>query len=59
MEAKKRTISEIFNIHNIEVKTSKIDHLINKAIKGIELLKERRTSLISAVVTAKTDVREA
>jgi type I restriction enzyme S subunit len=45
-------------IHNIEVKTSKIDNLINNATKGIELLKERRTSLISAVVTGKIDVRE-
>jgi len=39
-------------------KTSKIDILTEKATKAIELLKERRTALISAVVTGKIDVRE-
>jgi type I restriction enzyme S subunit len=39
-------------------KTQKIDTLINKATQAIELLKERRTALISAVVTGKVDVRE-
>ena len=39
-------------------KTSKIDTLISKATKAIELLKERRAALISAVVTGKIDVRE-
>ena len=38
--------------------TCKIDTLISKAEKAIELLKERRTALISAVVTGKIDVRE-
>ena len=38
--------------------TCKIDILISKAQKAIELLKERRTALISAVVTGKIDVRE-
>ncbi len=42
----------------IDDKTSKIDTLISKASKAIELLKERRTALISAVVTGKIDVRE-
>ena len=41
----------------LDDKTSKIDTLINKATKAIELLKERRTALISAVVTGKIDVR--
>ncbi|MEN4054085.1 restriction endonuclease subunit S [Sulfurimonas sp. NWX79] len=41
----------------IDDKTSKIDILITKATKAIELLKERRTVLISAVVTGKIDVR--
>ena len=36
---------------------SKIDLLINKSKHSIELLKERRISLISSVVTGKIDVR--
>ena len=42
----------------LENKTSKIDTLIDKATKSIELLKEKRTALISAAVTGKIDVRE-
>jgi len=38
-------------------KTSKIDNLITKATKAIDLLKEKRTALISSVVTGKIDVR--
>lgn len=38
--------------------TCKIDTVISKAQKIIELLKERRTALISATVTGKIDVRE-
>ena len=38
-------------------KTSKIDNLITKSTKAIDLLKEKRTALISAVVTGKIDVR--
>ena len=37
--------------------TCKIDALISKAQQAIELLKERRTALISATVTGKIDVR--
>lgn len=51
----------------LKLETTKIDHLITKAEQAIELMKERRTSLISAAVTGKidvstsldTDVREA
>lgn len=43
---------------HIDDKTSKIDTLTAKATKAIELLKEKRTSLISAAVTGKIDVRE-
>ena len=39
-------------------KTSKIDNLISKSIKAIDLLKEKRTSLVSSAVTGKIDVRE-
>lgn len=42
----------------IDDKTSKMDQLIEKANKSIELLKEKRTALISAAVTGKIDVRE-
>lgn len=37
--------------------TAKIDKTIEKAEQAIELLKERRTALISAAVTGKIDVR--
>ena len=39
--------------------TIKFDTLITKARRAIDLLKERRTALISAAVTGKIDVREA
>ncbi|MBL1245155.1 MAG: restriction endonuclease subunit S [Sulfurimonas sp.] len=39
-------------------KTSKIDTLITKSTKAIDLLKEKRTALISSAVTGKIDVRE-
>ena len=41
----------------IDQKTKKIDTLITKATEAITLLKEKRTALISAVVTGKVDVR--
>ncbi|MCT7644112.1 restriction endonuclease subunit S [Aliarcobacter butzleri] len=42
----------------LDDKTSKIDTLIEKSNKSIELLREKRTALISAAVTGKIDVRE-
>lgn len=42
----------------IELKTTKIDTLIQKQLQQIELLKERRTALISAAVTGKIDLRD-
>ena len=44
-------------VNYLEDKTSKINNLITKATKAIDLLKEKRTALISAVVTGKIDVR--
>lgn len=41
----------------LDVQTAKIDTLIDKARQVIELMKERRTALISAAVTGKIDVR--
>ncbi|MDR4517115.1 MAG: restriction endonuclease subunit S [Nitrosomonas sp.] len=41
----------------LECETIKIDELTTEAEKAIELLKERRTALISAAVTGKIDVR--
>jgi type I restriction enzyme S subunit len=41
----------------IQSQTAKIDALKEKIIKQIELLKERKTSLITAAVTGKIDVR--
>lgn len=45
-------------VNYINYKTSKIDTLIEKSNKSIELLKEKRIALISAAVTGKIDVRE-
>ena len=42
----------------LDCETTKIDTLITKARRAIDLLKERRTALISAAVTGKIDVRE-
>ena len=38
--------------------TAKLDALTAEAERGIELLQERRTALISAAVTGQIDVRE-
>ncbi|MBX7224140.1 MAG: restriction endonuclease subunit S, partial [Blastocatellia bacterium] len=42
----------------IECETAKIDELIAEAHRAIELLKERRSALISAAVTGQIDVRD-
>jgi type I restriction enzyme S subunit len=42
----------------LDIFTRKIQDLIQKSKASIELLKERRSSLISAAVTGKIDVRE-
>lgn len=42
---------------HLDIQTAKIDTLIAKARQAIELMKERRTALISAAVTGKIDVR--
>ena len=44
---------------DISDQRAKIDTLTAEAQRGIELLKERRTALISAAVTGKIDVRSA
>ncbi|NQX01263.1 restriction endonuclease subunit S [bacterium] len=45
-------------VAHLDEKCRKIDQLKAKAERGIELLKERRSALISAAVTGKIDVRE-
>ena len=42
----------------LDYETAKIDKLIDLQLLQIELLKERRTALISAAVTGKIDVRD-
>ncbi|MGP6136989.1 restriction endonuclease subunit S [Enterobacter chuandaensis] len=42
----------------LDHETAKIDTLIQKQLQQIELLKERRTALISAAVTGKIDLRD-
>jgi hypothetical protein len=43
----------------LDRETAKIDALVAKKERLIELLQEKRTALISAAVTGKIDVREA
>ena len=43
--------------NHLNKKTKTIDTLIEKSTQAIELLKERRVALVSAVVTGKVDVR--
>ena len=43
----------------LDLESTKIDTLIEKARRSIELAKEHRTALISTAVTGKIDVREA
>jgi len=45
-------------VHHIETECSRLDTIIDKFKKQIELLKEYRTTLISEVVTGKIDVRD-
>ena len=45
-------------VKQIENETTRIDSIISKSEKEIELLQEYRTALISEVVTGKIDVRE-
>lgn len=44
-------------VKHLDQLTAKIDTLIEKQLQQIELLKERRTALISAAVTGKIDLR--
>ncbi|MEX3981834.1 restriction endonuclease subunit S [Paraburkholderia sp. EG287A] len=46
-------------VRHIAAETSKLDTLKAEAERAIELLKERRSALISAAVTGKIDVRNA
>ena len=45
-------------VYSIRITRERFNSLMEKAAKGIELLKERRTALISAAVTGKIDVRD-
>jgi len=45
-------------INHIKKETARIDTIISKSEKEIELLQEYRTALISEVVTGKIDIRE-
>lgn len=44
-------------VEHVRVQQAQFDELIAEAEKGIALLKERRSALISAAVTGKIDVR--
>ncbi|MDA3822443.1 MAG: hypothetical protein PF450_07545 [Bacteroidales bacterium] len=45
-------------IYYLDDKLHKIDEIIVKNNRSLELLKERRTAFISAAVTGKIDVRD-
>ena len=45
-------------IAHIETECSRLDTIIDKFKKQIDLLKEYRTTLISEVVTGKIDIRD-
>ena len=45
-------------VNFLDQETEKIDSLVDEVKKAIELLKERRSALISAAVTGKIDVRD-
>ena len=57
----KITIPNMIEQHKIvgflDVELKSFDVLMNKAVSAIDLMKERRTALISAAVTGKIDVR--
>lgn len=44
---------------HIEIETARIERLITKTNRSIELLREKRAALITAAVTGKIDVRNA
>ena len=44
---------------HLEIQTRRIDALVAKTERSIELLKERRSALITAAVTGQIDLREA
>tara|TARA_B100001057_G_scaffold492137_1_gene583874 strand:+ start:179 stop:364 length:186 start_codon:yes stop_codon:yes gene_type:complete len=46
-------------VAHIEVGVRKIEGLIKKTTRSIQLLDEHRTALITAAVTGKIDVRNA
>ena len=46
-------------VDNIHHKSSRIEALVTQTQRSIELLKERRSALITAAVTGKIDLREA
>jgi type I restriction enzyme S subunit len=50
---------QISIIKQLRSKTSHIDTLLSKTERSIELLKERRSALITAAVTGQIDLREA
>lgn len=46
-------------VAHIDSEIARVDTLKDEVVRGIELLKERRSALISAAVTGKIDVRAA
>ncbi|CDT86990.1 conserved hypothetical protein [Vibrio coralliirubri] len=45
-------------LNYLNEKTQKISNLMCRAVKGVDLMKERKSALISAAVTGKIDVRD-
>ena len=53
------TVEQVEISKYLDYETSRIDTLISKTVHSIELLKERRSALITAAVTGQIDLREA
>ena len=49
---------QAFIVNFLDRETTRIDTLISKTERSIELLKERRSALITAAVTGQIDLRE-
>lgn len=45
-------------VQHVDYETSRIDRLVEKTQRSIDLLKERRAAFITAAVTGQIDLRE-
>ncbi|MNJ60335.1 hypothetical protein D3C77_560570 [compost metagenome] len=53
------TLEQETIVEFLDQSTKRVDGVISKTLLSIELLKERRSALITAAVTGQIDLREA